>query len=490
MSSSSNRPTSPLKIDKKSSKPAVDQKTPSNPPMEDNGNVTPWSDVCKYLEQKRKARLPKCATPFAPAIIEQVEETPNVLDKHFFSPRGRVNKRKREASSYAFEWAARQGFDWDQPLMQFSRMLEREEEGAPKRLKLHRRDAEIGEDEQENEFEDKEDDEVGEQLEEECEDESDNEVENDEEKEEDNQDANEQEDEENQASEFETEEEEEEQEHHEYRGKRRVFAELPVEYSSEEEDDDSSDESSEITAWSHLSENERLHWMFQGKGLSRKYKRENFVPKTPGESNWLKRTTRYYRPEFQDDIYLRSPCEGRGSGAHRDDEGDTSDEELVFVPTPRRQGSPTKNVDPEPAGEVSEAEGVPNFILDIARGENAEEPSKEQDDETTDWKFVHQVTTVDASRKWRTFSLVDGWLELLSMDLTSQACPSVALRSIPTSPSCSPCYKSSSPMKTIISFIESWQIVDQTQQLPLCSSYKPNATMYGSRIKLSCPTSL
>ncbi|KAF3099037.1 hypothetical protein TWF706_006618 [Orbilia oligospora] len=400
---------STVKIDSITESP-IDDKIPSSPPLDDEANITPWSEVCRLVERKKKTRMPKVLTPFAPPTIEQVEETPNAMDEYVFSPRPKVVKRRREASEYTLQWVNNQGFNGsEQPLVQFAHTMAIEEEGGtPKRRKYNEatikfeafdQEDEAGGDEQsggEEELEENSQDEGDEQiLEEEYEDKDENEEEI------------EGEYNEYQDGDDEYDEATDDNDDEDNGESPEVLAEIKQQGVEEE----ALSESSVISNWSDLTEDERLHWLFKGKGISEKYKRDNFARRQGQKDGWLRRTKKFYRPERREELYLRSPCLNRGpksSGNYRDQDADwgSSDQELVFVPTPPRQESPEKGLPKgaEEQGEgASETESVPEFILNIARGNAGGDasPKKQETDNEDNWSFVHKITSVDEKAEWK-----------------------------------------------------------------------------------------
>ncbi|KAF3314044.1 hypothetical protein TWF173_005150 [Orbilia oligospora] len=396
---------STVKIDSVTESPI--ENIPSSPPLDDEANITPWSEVCRLVERKKKTRMPKVLAPFAPPTREQVEETPNPMDKYFFSPRPKIVKRKREASEYALQWVNSQEFnDSEQPLVQFAHAVAIEEEGGkPKRQKCNKatisfEEDEGAEDEQsggEEELDENSQHEGDEQISEEYYEDKDG---NEERVEHDYSEHQDGDDEYDETADDNDDEDNEES------------SELLAEIKERGAEEGASSGSSVISNLSDLTENERMYWLFKGKGLSSRYKRENFAQRQGKPDGWLSRTQKFYRPERREELYLRSPCPDRGpkgSGNYRDQDAEwgSSDEELVFVPTPPRQESPAKGLPKgaEEQGEgASETESVPEFILNIARGNaRGDAPPKQQenDDDEDNWNFVHKIVSVDENEEWK-----------------------------------------------------------------------------------------
>ncbi|KAF3210114.1 hypothetical protein TWF192_003229 [Orbilia oligospora] len=400
----------PSTVKKSVTRSPIDDRIPSSPPLDDEANITPWSEVCRLVQRKKKTRMPKVLTPFAPATREKVEETPDVMDEHFFSPRPKIVKRRREASEYALQWVNNQEFNRsEQPLIQFARTMAIEEEGGSQKRRKYNEDTikseafdqedEAGEDKQSSEEE-----ELNENSQEEGDEQS---LEGGHEDEDEDEGGVEDEYNEYQDGDDEYEEtaDDEDGDDDKEGERREVLAEIKQRGAEEE----ISNESSAISDWSGFTEDERLYWIFKGKGISNKYRRENFAKKEGQEDGWLRRTKEFYRPERREKLYLRSPCIGRGpSGKYRDQDADwgSSDEELVFVPTPPCQESPEKGLPKgaEEQGEgASETESVPEFILNIARG-NARgdaSPKKQEPKDEDEWSFVHKITSVDEKAEWK-----------------------------------------------------------------------------------------
>ncbi|RVD81424.1 uncharacterized protein DFL_009288 [Arthrobotrys flagrans] len=138
---------------------SIEEAPESSPETEHIDGVTPWSRIRRTPERKNKGKMPEFPISFALAIEPELSESPNVLDDNFFSPRPRVNKRKRDVSEYAYKWAENQGFDWAQPITQFGCscefVREEEENQLPKRARYTSPDK-IAEAEQDGKEEEKE----------------------------------------------------------------------------------------------------------------------------------------------------------------------------------------------------------------------------------------------------------------------------------------------------------------------------------------------